>query len=235
MYKTPCNPHPGLERLLLDFRERLPSLFREPIPLMLKGRSSNPMIPVTKRLWMVGNTLPNTEITDDIQTGVHLLRQLYAVQRTSIIGDAKYYCSVKLVLFNKYVGHRRMYSHNVLQRGSVFSIVTDDSSSHCVVYAQTPASRMVYFCSIAFVSFDGKIIWGISRRMERQHGSFYRCASRVQVVRLCGSARPVAPIHKCDDECKVFPDGHFKHSTTVLQGGEWKVLCARQGFPPHMG
>ena len=34
LYKTTRNTHPGLESLLLDFQERLPSFFKEPITLM---------------------------------------------------------------------------------------------------------------------------------------------------------------------------------------------------------
>ena len=202
---------------------------------MLKGRSSNPMIPVSEQIWTAGNVLANEDITDDIQKGVRLLRQLYAEHPHATIEDVKYYCSAKLVVLNKYAGHRRMYSHNVLHTGSVFSIITDDSSSDCVAYAQTSNSGMVYFCALAFLSFDGKMLWAVSRPMEHRTGLLHRCASRVQVVRLCASTRPVASIHQCDNRCKLLADGRFAHSSTVLQGGDWILLCARQGFPPHGG
>ena len=128
-----------------------------------------------------------------------------------------------------------MYSHNVLHTGSVFSIITDDSSSDCVAYAQKSDSDMVYFCALAFLSFDGKMLWAVSRPMEHRTGLLHRCASRDQVVRLCASTRPVASIHQCDNICKLLADGRFEHSSTVLQGGDWILLCARQGFPPHGG
>ena len=202
---------------------------------MLKGRSSNPMIPVAERLWTAGNILPNTEINDDIRKGVRLLCQLYAEDPKSTIEDLKYYRSVKLVVFNKYAGHRRMYSYNVLHIGSVFSIVIDDCRSDCVAYAQTPDSDTVYFCALAFLSFDGKILWAVSRPMERRTGLLHRCTSRIQVVRLCASVRRVAIIHQCDNRCNLLPDGRFLHASTVFQGDDWKLLGTRQGFPPHGG
>jgi len=236
LYKTTRNPHPGLESLLLEFKERLPSLFKEPFPFMLEGRSLNPMIPASEQMWTAGNVLPNEDINDDIRKGVRHLRQLYAEHVHSTIEDVKYYCSAKLVVFNnKYAGHRRMYSHNMLHTGSVFSMVTDDSSSDFVAYAQTSHSVMAYFCALAFLSFDGKMLWAISRPMERITGIRHRRTSRIQVVRLCASARPVATIHQCDNRCKLLADGRFAHSSTVLQGGDWKLLSARQGFSPHGG
>ena len=202
---------------------------------MLKGRSSNPMISVSKQIWTAGNVLANEDITDDIQKGVRLLRQLYAEHPHATIEDVKYYCSAKLVVLKKYAGHRRMYSHNVLHTGSVFSIITDDSSSDCVAYAQTSNSGMVYFCALAFLSFDGKMLWAVSRPMEHRTDLLHRCASRVQLVRLCASTRPFATTHQFDNRCNLLADGRFAHSSTVLQGGDWKLLCARQGFPTHGG
>ena len=202
---------------------------------MLKGRSSKPMIPVSEQMWTAGNVLPNGDINDDIRKVVRNLRQLYAEHANSTIEDVKYYCSAKLVVFNKYAGHRRMYSHNMLHTGSVFSMVTDDSSSDCVAYAQTSHSDIAYFCALAFLSFDGKMLRAISRPMERRTGLLHRCTSRVQVVRLCASVRRVAIIHQCDNRCNLLPDGRFLHASTVFQGNDWKLLGTRQGFPPHGG
>lgn len=234
-YRTSIDPHPALKQLLSDFRTRIPSLFKPPIPFMLKGKSSNPMVPISKKYWAPGKTLSNSDLTDDVRHGARHLFQLYAGVRPTNPHDVKYYCSATLMLLNKCTGHRREYSYNTLRTGSLFSVVTNDSDSHCVAYAQTSDSQIVYFCVIAFASMDERSIWSVSRRMETTDGLFFGCSSRVQLVHLCSSVRPVAAIHKCDEECKISPDGHFKHSHNILEGGQWEIIGARKGYPPHMG
>ena len=95
-----------------------------------------------------------------------------------------------------------MYSHNKLESGSVFSIITDEADKDCVAYAQTSMSVKVYFCVIAFVSFDEKSTWSICRQVKAQHGLLSGFLNRVKVVHLSGSVRPVAAIHKCGDDSR---------------------------------
>ena len=226
--------HPMSLDILSDFKTQLPSVFREPILIMLKGSGRNNLLPLAHQQWIPYGTLPSSQMTDDLRTGGRLLTKFYYELNAPQMGDGTYYSSARLVTFDKYDGNRRLHSYNTLRQGSVICILTNDFHSNVVAAANTEDRTQVFFCVIGFLSFRDKRLWAPVRRMVSRDGILFRVGNRVQVVRLSPSVRTALPLHICDDNCKVSPSGVFHHSSEILHGGQWIILSAKDGFPPHM-
>ena len=150
------------------------------------------------------------------------------------MGDGTYFSSARLVTFEKYDGNRRLHSYNTLRQGSVISILTTDFHSNVVAAANTEDLTQVFFRVMGFLSFREKRLWAPVRSMVSRDGILFRVSNRVQVVRLSPSLRTALPLHICDDNCKLSPSGVFHHQSDIHHGGQWIILSAKDGFPPHM-
>jgi len=60
--------------------------------------------------------------------------------------------------------------------------------------------------------------------------------SPVVILLLGCRIRRVAALHVCDEECRVnLSKGSVSHSRAVLDGGTYRLVTRREGYPPHPG
>ena len=77
--------------------------------------------------------------------------------------------------------------------------------------------------------------WIIGLRMIPQNGSHVVSKDDVIAVRISTSVQRVGLVHQCTSECNIQQGRLTIHKTGLLDGGLFKVLLRKDGFPPFLG
>ena len=143
------------------------------------------------------------------------------------------------------VRKRRAYAHNVLKVGNVVSAVVrphpDDVTPEGRVQTVTNGSGTCRYYAVTHIvenTLNGDVwIFGKEMRAAARRNMVYSCSgSELVHLRLDGSCRRVAVIHKCGVRC-IRKSGWAMpvHNESVLGGGSYRLVSRACGYPPFLG
>lgn len=207
---------PGLIQLLYNFKAKLRIVFNDNIFTMVKGTATHSMVQVSHQEWFTYGRFKSTDMRDDLLIGSHLLLELNYTLHVNSLNYLECLLVSKLVNSSKFTRNNRMFSHNRISRGSIFSIVTDDFKKSTLTTTHLPWSIMFYFCALRCIDVDKISLWTVRRRMN------VYLLRHVQVVCLSTSLLIAVALHRCDNNFS-------EASGNVLDGVD--NYSTRGGFP----
>lgn len=131
-------------------------------------------------------------------------------------------------------------AHDKLEMGSVIQ-AWNSSSGNEVVLRSNPSVRKTQqhlFAVLGIITYGQQTYAVVMPCLRREHNKFVSqkpVEREVKCLQLSGSVRGVSLYHVCDPRCVVDMAARTKmHSTSVLEGGQFRYQTRAEGYPPRM-
>lgn len=134
-----------------------------------------------------------------------------------------------------YSGKKRVYSHETLMRGCVVS--THVELWHEKILLPIDDGLELAYCVIErILKINSNQPWCFVKDINKRDTETYTVQSNMKALCMGPNVRRVATIHFCASQCQSHRrEGKIVHENCILNGGLWKIIGKRGGYPPHLG
>lgn len=177
--------------------------------------------------------------TDELQQGQKMLESWRDAYVRSEPEDILWYKNARYAWKSKFGGSQRSYQHHTITRGTAVSIVVGGGEQDRPVITECsdiPNGKLEFYAVYGIMYNSDLGPWCVVKRLLQQGEGYTVRRSKVAILRLGNRVRRVAVFHHCDPSCKVNA-GQLKvrHSSSLLNGGVYRIARRVDGYPPHLG
>ncbi len=227
-----------------SFRDQLQSALRDPVLSQAKGSSVKTLLPVERLSWAAAGELKSDELSPRCIKGMCMIRQVLVEGReenTSI--KLNCFRVAQLLRQEVFSAPKRTNSFNNIRPNDFISaLVTGDEKAPYLSAACSKVGKKVFYKVLGIVKSCDNKIWLLVQSVIKMPGKNKyglseggRQQDDVQVLPLTLSTRRVASVHYCTEECNLVSSGTNMCILHDTSANYFRILSAKEGYPPHMG
>lgn len=226
---------PSISDLMETFRNRLPEIFRHPIPMMLKGGTNTGFSDV-KYIWRSERSSYIVEDNTLKTKGLQFLANYLQISTTSLVNSCTFHRRASLYSLEKYDCSSRTYPYRTISYGTAVTLIIPHSQCDYLVFdgANNPQGKRIYV-GVLYIFKHNNVLYIMGIMLLESNGSVSYSQGDLRIIRLNSSITRVGLIHECTNECKLSPSGRLEHSGNIFSGETYTVLPRSKGYPPHVG
>ena len=232
-------PPQCLKGLFEEFFQRLDGLFKPPVKTLLEDCVPSTFIDSMQE-YRCNNSIKTCSLEDNrLCWGLEIISEHLQLDLETAKNEFRLFENCSLITIDKYKSGSHSYPYRTIKVGTAVTVLvpTESDSEHLIISnnQQTSTNCKRLLTAVMYIMNLRHHNWIIGLRMIPQGGFHAVSKHDVIVIRISTCVQRVGLVHQCTSECNIQQGRLTVHKNGLLDGGLFKVLLRKDGFPPFLG